>query len=117
MVDTNKNPINFMKEVAKYFMDFLESDFHKKNAPKRAVIYRNQKNYLVWTNLKKYDKFFNLVLETVHANFEKEALTVKKGEYYTKIPQDFLDLIQLKVDQIDDSKLDEIIWKIAQEIS
>lgn len=117
MVDTNKNPINFMKEVAKYFMDFLESDFHKKNAPKRAVIYRNQKNYLVWTNLKKYDKFFNFVLETVYANFEKEALTVKKGEYYTKIPQDFLDLIQLKVDQIDDSKLDEIIWKIAQEIS
>jgi predicted adenine nucleotide alpha hydrolase (AANH) superfamily ATPase len=41
------NQIRFIKEVAKYFMDFLESDFHKKNAPKRSISFRNEKNYLV----------------------------------------------------------------------
>ena len=48
--------IKFIKEVAKYFMDFLETDFHKRSAPKRSISFRNDKNYLVGINLKKYDK-------------------------------------------------------------
>jgi hypothetical protein len=31
-----RNPLLFIKEVAKYFMDFLETDFHKQRSPKRV---------------------------------------------------------------------------------
>jgi len=30
----NKNGLVFVKEVAKYFMDFLETDFHKRKKSK-----------------------------------------------------------------------------------
>jgi len=31
----DKNGLAFIKEVAKYFMDFLETDFHKRKNPKK----------------------------------------------------------------------------------
>ena len=58
---TENKPIKFIKEVARYFMDFLESDFHKKNAPKRVISFKNDKNYLIGIDLKKYEKFSNTV--------------------------------------------------------
>jgi len=36
-----KNGLAFIKEVAKYFMDFLETDFHKRRNPKRSIQLRN----------------------------------------------------------------------------
>ena len=43
---TPAGPLLFLKEVAKYFMDFLETDFHKRHTPKRAVRFRNADNLL-----------------------------------------------------------------------
>ena len=43
----DKNGLAFIKEVAKYFMDFLETDFHKRCNPKRSVQLRNSSNLLV----------------------------------------------------------------------
>ncbi len=34
----DKNGLAFIKEVAKYFMDFLETDFHKKKSKKKYSI-------------------------------------------------------------------------------
>jgi hypothetical protein len=52
-----RNPLLFIKEVAKYFMDFLETDFHKQRAPKRAIRFRDSNDLLVGINLKKYSSF------------------------------------------------------------
>jgi hypothetical protein len=41
------NPLQFINEVAKYFMDFLETDFHRRQTPKRAIRFRNPDNLLV----------------------------------------------------------------------
>jgi hypothetical protein len=108
-----ENQIKFIKEVAKYFMDFLETDFHKKNAPKRMISFRNDKNYLVGINLKKYDKFTKLAREIINSNFSNEIIkTITKGVYYTNIPKDFLDLIALKAKQITDTEINLIINRI-----
>ena len=107
------NQIRFIKEVAKYFMDFLESDFHKKNAPKRSISFRNKKNYLVWVNLKKYDKFTKLIREVINNNFSNEIIkSISKWVYYTNIPKDFLDLIALKTKQIKNTEIDLLINRI-----
>ena len=45
------NGLAFIKEVAKYFMDFLETDFHKRRNPKRSVQLRNSSNLLIGLNL------------------------------------------------------------------
>jgi hypothetical protein len=51
---TTLNPLVFIKEVARYFMDFLETDFHKQKTPKRAVRFRNPDNLLVGVSADKY---------------------------------------------------------------
>lgn len=48
----NKND-NFVTEVAKYFMNFLETDFHKTRLPKRNSISKIVKWYKVWLDLEK----------------------------------------------------------------
>ena len=110
--------INFIKEVAKYFMDFLETDFHKKNAPKRSISFRNDKNYLVWINLKKYDKFTKIVRDLINKNFDKDIIsTITKWVYYTNIPKDFLDLITLKSNQITQEDINNLYDKIDESIN
>lgn len=52
-----KNELLFIKEIAKYFMDFLETDFHKRRNPKRSVKLRNEDNLLLGLNLSKYKDF------------------------------------------------------------
>lgn len=52
-----KNGLLFIKEVAKYFMDFLETDLHKRRNPKRNVQLRNASNLLIGLNLSKYPSF------------------------------------------------------------
>jgi len=54
------NPILFVKEVAKYFMDFLETDFHKRRFPKRSIKLKNEDNLQIGLNLHKYPSFYKL---------------------------------------------------------
>jgi len=55
--DTKNSSFAFIKSVAKYFMDFLETDFHKRRNPKRSVKSKNSDNLLVGLNLNKYPSF------------------------------------------------------------
>ena len=55
------NQIRFIKEVAKYFMDFLESDFHKKNglSPKIGFV-----NWDIDISNEEIEKIINSILVT-----------------------------------------------------
>jgi hypothetical protein len=52
--------IPFVTEVARYFMEFLETDFHKVRHPKRYIQGRNSANLQVTVDLNKYKKFSDL---------------------------------------------------------
>jgi very-short-patch-repair endonuclease len=109
--------IAFFKEVAKYFMDFLETDFHKHKLPRRNIKFRNEDNLLIGLNLKKYETFNKLLLELIRKNFDKETLNkITKGEYKTNLPKNLLDLIKLQVNKIKASQIEEMIEKISAEI-
>ena len=45
------DPLKFVKELAMYYMDFLETDFHRHKNPKRSVRLRSADNLLVGINL------------------------------------------------------------------
>jgi len=55
--NTREHGLAFIREVVKYFMDFLETDFHKRRNPKRTVKFRNDNNLLIGVDLSKYTKF------------------------------------------------------------
>jgi hypothetical protein len=55
----------FIKEVAMYFMDFLETDFHKHKFPRRSIKFRNNDNLLIGLNLQKYPSFNKMVSKLI----------------------------------------------------
>ena len=112
-----ENGLEFIKGVATYFMDFLETDFHKRRTPKRAVKLHSDKNLLIGINLNKYPTFRELVWKAVDHTFDKEKLSkIGKGVYKTNIPKDLLDLISLRISKISVGQVSQIVETISKEI-
>ncbi|MFA4975343.1 MAG: AAA domain-containing protein [Candidatus Paceibacterota bacterium] len=107
----------FVKEVAKYFMDFLETDFHKRKNPKRSVKYRTNDNLLVGINLSKYPSFTKEIWKLITHGFNKSLLsTISKGVYRSDLPKNLLDLITLQVGKIQNSQINELINAITDDL-
>lgn len=112
-----KNALTFIKEVAKYFMDFLETDFHKRRSPKRSVQLRNSSNLLIGLNLNKYPSFNTIAWKAIARGFDSNVLkTIQKGVYRTNIPKNLLDLIKLQLEKINVKQIQQIINQVAEEI-
>src|ERR1700751_4343851 len=76
------NPLLFIKEVAKYFMDFLETDFHKQRVPKRVVRLKDSNSLLVGINLRKYPSFHQKIPYLVSKGFANSlANEISRGSY------------------------------------
>ncbi len=119
--DIKTEPVNknllFIKEVAKYFMDFLETDFHKRRLPKRSIKFRNNDNLLVGLNLQKYTSFNKLVWKLISKGFDGAVLdNVEKGVYKTHLPKNLLDLINLQVNKITAAQVNAVTKNIADEV-
>src|SRR3989344_8889021 len=113
----DKNGLKFIKEVAKYFMDFLETDFHKRKNPKRGVQLRSGNNLLIGLNLNKYPAFASLIWKAINHSFDKSVLNgIPKGVYRTNIPQNLLDLIELSLNKITNKQIIQILEQVTEEI-
>lgn len=117
MESTSSNIIPFIKDVSKYFMDFLETDFHKRRNPKRSIQFRNSSNLLVGLSLSKYPSFNTLVWKLVSHTFKADTLNnIRKGVYRTTIPKNLLDLVKLQVEKITPKQIKQSIESISEEI-
>ena len=106
--------LEFFREVTKYFMDFLETDFHKRTAPKRSLKTRNADNLLVGLSLKKYDTFYSVISKHIAAGFPTDVtLQIKKGQHKTKLPKNVVDLIELQISKISKSQFETLMKSIA----
>lgn len=111
------NIIPFIKDVSKYFMDFLETDFHKRRNPKRGVQFRNSNNLLVGLSLGKYPSFNNQVWKLISHTFKADSLnSIRKGVYKTTISGNLLDLVKLQVGKITQKQIKQTIESISIEI-
>ena len=114
---TTQGNLLFVKEVAKYFMDFLETDFHKRKNPKRSIKYKTNDNLLIGINLSKYPLFTKAVHNLITHGFDKNFLhTISKGTYRSNLPKNLLDLITLQVSKIKNSQINELINKMTDEL-
>ncbi len=112
-----KNGLAFIKEVAKYFMDFLETDFHKRRNPKRSIQFRNASNLLIGLNLNKYPSFSAIAWKAVMHGFEHNILNkIQAGVYRANIPKNLLGLIGLQIGKVKSKQISETIDKLAEEI-
>jgi len=104
--------LNFVKEVAKYFMNFLETDFKKRRIPKRNVIQKTQKGLKVGIDLEKYPKLKKTFFSLLNSGFKKESLQIKKGEYVNNVPKNLFNLIEARIKKLSKKDLDNVFNKI-----
>ncbi|RJQ48924.1 MAG: hypothetical protein C4538_03080 [Nitrospiraceae bacterium] len=115
--NNQSEPLLFIKEVAKYFMDFLETDFHKRRLPKRSVQFHSKDNLLVGLALSKYASFNSLIWETIIKNFDRNKFSaLQKGVYRADIPKNLLDIIAFQTRKISDEQISEMIDEIAEKV-
>jgi hypothetical protein len=114
---TTFNPLVFIKEVARYFMDFLETDFHKQKTPKRAVRFRNPDNLLVGVSADKYPTFGAAVWKLVNRSFAKGVLDhIGKEAFRTPIPENLLELVRLQVSKLSTEQVARVVAGVAREL-
>ena len=103
----NTGLASFVKEVAKYFMNFLETDFKKRRIPKRNSIQKTQKGLKVGIDLEKYPKLKKTFFILLNSGFKKEGLEIKKGEYVNNVPKNLFNLIKSRVKKLSKKNLDK----------
>lgn len=102
----------FVKEVAKYFMNFLETDFKKRRIPKRNTIQKTQNGFKVGFDLEKYPKLKSDLINSLNSGFKKDTLVVKKGDYTNSVPESLFKLITKKIEALPRERLTEVFEKI-----
>src|ERR1700683_3167011 len=112
-----RNPLLFIKEVAKYFMDFLETDFHKQRAPRRVIRSKDSNGLLVGVNLRKYPSFLPKIWHLISHTFPRSLLNeISRGTYRTEIPRGLLELVRLETEQISHDEISKIVSAIVAAI-
>ncbi|MBI2355275.1 MAG: topoisomerase DNA-binding C4 zinc finger domain-containing protein [Deltaproteobacteria bacterium] len=104
----------YLKEVAKYFMDFLETDFHKRKNPRRTIKLRSDDNLLVGIRLDKYPKFNDAIWKSIRDSFGSNALkSIAKGAYRSSISANLLDLIKYQMKNVTTDQTEKLADQIA----
>jgi len=100
--ETSDGFVAFLKELAKYYMTFLETDFHKHKRPRRHVRTHDEKNpdFKIGLNLNKYPQFNARIWKTVIDHFRDDSLSIPKGRYRMELPTQLHDLIELHIAKI-----------------
>ncbi len=111
-----ENNVNFNKSIVKYFMDFIETDFHKQKSPKRKIQITDSNNFLVGCNLKRYNKFEIAMNKFITNGFKTNTLNVKKGEYTANPNEKVLTKLTDKISEIASENLKEINKKFFIEL-
>lgn len=115
--DNPKKTTPFVTEIARYFMDFLETDFHKVHHPKRFVQNHNSNNLQIGINLNKYKKYSHLVWKVIKNGFEDSTLKeLKRGVYTNRIPQSLIKLIQGQISVINQKDIQSNLKLFKNEI-
>jgi len=108
----------FLKDLTRYYMDFLETDFHKRPLPKRYIRLRDGKGQLTGINLRKYESFrhtiWKMITEESQLNFVSE---ISRGQYKSKIKTSLKNFIDQSIEELEQETLDTLISKFFEDFN
>jgi len=108
----------FITEITKYYMDFLETDFRKRRYPKRYIQFKNSNNLLIGLNLRKYPEFISSINKVITHSFDKKVIkSIPHKKYITNISKNVLDIIILQIDKINEDGVDNVLNLISKDLS
>ncbi len=101
---------SFLTDLATYFMDFLETDFHKRRTPKRCIKYHDKEGLLLGFNLKKYETFEDKIRRIVSNGFENISLvSIKRNQHVLRLSEGLFDLVAKQVANIGKNDIKRVI--------
>ncbi len=107
----------FVKEVAKYFMSFLETDFKKRRIPKRNTVQKTKEGFQVGLDLDKYPTLKRDINNLINSGFSKSNFEISKGKYVNQIPENLMSLISRKINEFKQNDVTKILKEIETEIT
>lgn len=118
-MDTKRPVISkdFVTEVAKYFMAFLETDFKKRMQPKRNLTTRVNKGLSTGVYLDKYEALYRELYKNFVGGFPKETIEVERDKHIVKISDRLVSLLDQRIDQITDDEVKEVVSGITKEVN
>ena len=89
----------FAAFLAKYYMEFLETDFKRQRIPKRRISgYHDINNHLIGLNLNKYEKFGDSIRSLIEkGDIHNKTISVKKDQYTTALNKTATALIEKQI--------------------
>ena len=116
-MSTTDSRKNFIEELCKYFMNFLQTGFKSTQYPKRYVRLTNEKNFKIGVDLAKYEKFNEHIRSLINkkSSFDNQ-LTIKKGAYTVKLNNSSIDLLKKLVKKIDEKDIKKLVGLINDTI-
>lgn len=89
------NPKEFLIELCKYYMEFLETDFKDNRPPSRRVSLYNKDGILTDIGLTKYPKLPQHSLRLLSDNFQNNPFAnIGKGDFVIKFPEEIIHQIR-----------------------
>lgn len=109
-----QSTLNFTKNVSKYFMDFLETDFHKRRIPKRHIRNTDKDGHLIGISLKKYESAHKLIFGKLSNEIAiTNKIPIKIGKHKSLLSPAVKNFIDQQIHSI----TDEICRKVINEIT
>jgi hypothetical protein len=110
------NNTTFLKDLTRYYMDFLETDFHKRPLPKRYIRLRDPNGQLAGINLRKFEGFraemWKMLTEPAQLNY---AVEIKRGQYKSRIKTSLKNFIDQSVEELEQKILDEVTVEVFKD--
>ena len=108
---------NFVDEVTKYFMTFLQTDFHKRRYPKRSSTLKSRNGLKVGFDLEIYPDLKEKIISCIKNNFSESSLTLSRNQYVNNMPPLMLSLLDEKINSLEDSLLQTVFDSIYDSLN
>jgi superfamily I DNA and/or RNA helicase/very-short-patch-repair endonuclease len=116
MPDTEST--SFLKSIARYFMDFLETDFHRRRVPRRSIKLKNDTGQLLGVSIDKYPTFDKEIWGVLNRKFDNDGIiNLQRGRYKANIPDNLLALIKRQIESLDSESIDSIRAELVSSIT
>lgn len=102
--------------IARYFRDFLETDFKRQRLPKRGIVRQDRDGNLVGIPLDRYQSLAREIWQVLTNPIgENSSFSIRRGRHRASLSKSVRELIELHTNAIDDASTNELIAELKNE--
>ena len=109
--------LEFLKALARYYMDFLETDFRRHRIPKRSIKLKNAKSHRTGINVRKYKSFGKLIWTLLQKETKlSNEFEIQIGKHKSELKPSILNFIRETIDTLEQKIFETVITDILNDV-